>query len=125
MTDELIPPELQSFILDNIDSVAELEALLLLHKYPEQDWLLTAAAQRLYIGESAAAQVFAQLSARGLCSSGAAGYRVVHADSARVAMIEALTQAYARYLIPVTNLIHHKPSRIQQFADAFKFRKDK
>jgi hypothetical protein len=122
---ELIPPELQSFVLDNIDSVAELEALLLLHKYPEQDWPLPAAAQRLYIDEAAAAQVLERLASRGLCSAGVAGYRIVHTDPERVALVEALAKAYARYLIPVTNLIHHKPSRIQQFADAFKFRKDK
>jgi hypothetical protein len=31
---------------------------------------------------------------------------------------------YAANLIPVTNLIHAKPSRIREFADAFKLRKD-
>jgi len=124
MTDELIAPEVQAFVLENIDSVAELEALLLLYKYADQDWSAATAARRLYIGEAAAAQVLARLAARGLCAGGAAGYRF-RADPSLLALVEGLTLAYGRYLIAVTNLIHDKPSRIQKFADAFKFRKDK
>jgi hypothetical protein len=40
-------------------------------------------------------------------------------------MGDLLADVYARYLVPVTNLIHAKPkSRVQEFADAFKLRKD-
>jgi hypothetical protein len=40
-------------------------------------------------------------------------------------MIDRLAESYAKQLIPITNLIHGKPRRIRQFADAFKFRKDR
>jgi hypothetical protein len=40
-------------------------------------------------------------------------------------MIARLADVYARHLIPVTNLIHSKPRRIREFADAFKLRKDR
>ena len=40
-------------------------------------------------------------------------------------MIDRLADSYAKQLIPITNMIHSKPRRIRQFADAFKFRKDR
>jgi hypothetical protein len=39
-------------------------------------------------------------------------------------IIDRLAAIYSRHLIPVTNMIHGKPGRIRQFAEAFKFRKD-
>ena len=39
-------------------------------------------------------------------------------------MVELLAEHYKRHLIPITNLIHAKPRRIRQFADAFKLKKD-
>jgi len=39
-------------------------------------------------------------------------------------MVERVADVYARYLVPVTNLIHAKPQiKVQKFADAFKLRK--
>jgi len=40
-------------------------------------------------------------------------------------MVNRVAEIYSEQLVPVTNLIHSKPkSRVQEFADAFKFRKD-
>lgn len=39
-------------------------------------------------------------------------------------MVDELVGLYGRLLIPITNLVHAKPRRIRQFADAFRFRKD-
>ena len=40
-------------------------------------------------------------------------------------MVDRMAEAYSKYLVPVTNLIHSKPqTKIQQFADAFKLRKE-
>lgn len=39
--------------------------------------------------------------------------------------VDELAQLYQRLLIPITNLVHAKPRRIRQFADAFRFRKDR
>ena len=48
-----------------------------------------------------------------------------HPRSHRLAqLVDQVAEFYARYLIPVTNLIHAKPrTRVQEFADAFKLRK--
>ena len=42
-----------------------------------------------------------------------------------IAMVERVAVLYRQCLIPITNLIHSKAkSRMQEFADAFKIRKD-
>ncbi|HKQ44214.1 MAG TPA: hypothetical protein VJS47_02365 [Rhizomicrobium sp.] len=124
MPSELIPADVRQFILDHIDSVSELEALLLLRKYADQDWSVQGVSGRIYLDEAAAVQILARLTACGLCVASEGVYRYGSA-SHQAEIVDRLAELYARFLIPVTNLIHNKPARIQQFADAFRFRKDK
>jgi hypothetical protein len=125
MADEPIPADLREFILRFIDSVAHLEALLLLRANPQTAWGVLATAQRLYTTEKQAAEVLAQLCAEGLIICENDLYRYHGQPSETLAMIDRLAESYAKQLIPITNLIHGKPRRIRQFADAFKFRKDR
>lgn len=125
MTDEPIPADLRDFILRYIDSVAHLEALLLLRANPETSWDVAAVAKRLYTTEAQAGEVLAQLNGERLimCENGVYSYGGQPGEM--VVMIDRLARHYAKQLIPITNLIHGKPRRIRQFADAFKFRKDR
>jgi hypothetical protein len=125
MTDDPVPDDVRRFILEHIDSVAQLEALLLLRKHGERSWSAQDVAGRLYIGAVAAGDILAQLAGEGLCATGDGFYRYEPGDADRRILIDRLANTYALYLIAVTNLIHEKPLRIRQFADAFKFRKDK
>ena len=63
-----IPDHLKDFLLRHIDSVAELEALLLLRAEPHP-WSSPALARRLYIDERAADRVLTALHRRGLVAS--------------------------------------------------------
>lgn len=119
-----IPENVREFLLRQIDSVAELEALLLLRKTAGEHWTAVSVAGRLYVSESVSEAVLAHLAESGLCSrhDGSYGYEPITEELRKT--VEDVADAYARCLIPVTNLIHAKPSRIQQFADAFRFRKD-
>jgi hypothetical protein len=123
MTDDPIPADLREFILRYIDSVAHLEALLLLRANPETAWDTSIIAQRLYTTEQQAAEVLTQLCADGLLTHDSDRYRYGNQSAENLAMIDQLAALYAKQLIPITNLIHGKPRRIRQFADAFKFRK--
>lgn len=123
MTDESIPADLREFILRYIDSVAHLEALLLLRASPQTAWNVASVAQRLYTNEQQAGEVLAQLCADGLLSSQDELYRYSGLSAEHVALIDRLAASYTKQLIPITNMIHGKPRRIRQFADAFKFRK--
>lgn len=125
MADEPIPDDLRDFILKYIDSVAHLEALLLLRANPAESWDIPRTAKRLYITEQQAGEVLGRLSADGLLSCEADTYRCDGQPAEQKAMIDRLAQAYTRHLIAITNMIHAKPRRIREFADAFKFRKDR
>ena len=124
MSDDPIPADLRDFILRCIDSVAHLEALLLLRASPETSWEVAAVAARLYSSTEQAGEVLAQLCDEHLlvCEDGT--FRYAGQPPEHRAMIDRLAESYAKQLIPITNLIHSKPRRIRQFADAFKFRKD-
>lgn len=123
MTDDIVPADLRDFILRHIASVAHVEALLLLRAEPAEVWDAARMAKRLYTTEATAAAVLEDLATDGFLAASAGGYRFQCASDELDAMTGRLAAAYARHLIPVTNIIHARPRRIREFADAFKFRK--
>jgi hypothetical protein len=127
MAENVIPGRVREFIIENIDSVAELEALLLLRQEPQARWTVPALAGRLYTSPEQAEEVMAKLHLRGLSEVNddtPPSYRYQPASAQLDGVVGELSEAYSRYLIPVTNLIHSKPrTRIRQFADAFKLGK--
>jgi hypothetical protein len=124
MSDDPIPDDVREYIINHVDSIAQLEALLLLRAQPGESWHLLKMAQRLYISEPEVSDALSRLIDGGVVSfkEGAFSYR----PAAEIRdLIERVASTYTRHLIPVTNLIHSKPSRVRQFADAFKFRRDR
>jgi hypothetical protein len=85
-------------------------------------------AQRLYISEKAATELLVELSAAGfivVTESETAFYRYHPRSDELREMIDRVADTYAKSLVGVTNIIHSKTGkRAQQFADAFKWRKD-
>lgn len=128
MTREFIPADITQFIIEKIDSVAQLEALLLLRSSPEEKWSVRALSRRLYIDEKETDEVLARLQMHGFAINKPgepALYKYQPSSIELRQMVDRLAEIYSRHLVPVTNLIHSKPkSRVQEFADAFKFRKD-
>jgi hypothetical protein len=124
MGDDGIPAELRDFIAKSIDSVGQLEALLLLRGNPEQAWDAAQLARRLYVNEAEAAAIFVHLVEQGFATAEGASCRYDRAGK-QIQIIDQLADAYARQLIPITNLIHAKPRGIRAFADAFKIKRDK
>jgi hypothetical protein len=124
MADEPIPDDVRDFIVRNIDSIAQIEALLLLRAQPGVSWTVEKVAQRLYTNQQDIAEALARLAADGFLSVQAHAYRFECATPEQQAMVDRTADAYRRQLIAVTNMIHAKPRRIRQFADAFKFKKD-
>jgi len=125
MADELIPPEVREFIIRHIDSIAQLEALLLLLKKRDLQWRVADVASQLYIGEDEAKMVLDQLCADHLACCADDVYWLNEEPSGQKSLVQALASFYSRHLIPVTNLVHSKPSGLRAFSDAFKWRKDK
>jgi hypothetical protein len=120
-----IPDDLREFIQKHIDSIAQLEALLLLRGSPEIGWDAAKAAARLYTSEQETVAVLARLAADGFLTVDGGVYRYGCHCNGQQQLVDRLAALYARELIPVTNLIHAKPRRIREFADAFKLTKGK
>lgn len=121
--DEL-PDDIRIFILNAIDSVAQLEALLLLRNNSTVCWTPRSLAVRLYVPETQASEVLSGLEKLGLAVSGNDGYRFGCKTAHLEQLAGRLAATYRKQLIPVTNLVHAKQPRIQEFADAFKLRKN-
>jgi hypothetical protein len=125
MADDLIPAEVRDFIHAYVQSIADLEALLLLARNSDAKWSAASVARQLYIEEAQAAEVLERLCAGGLarCQSGTFWFN--DAPAGQRAIVEQLADIYSQHLIPVTNLVHSRPSGARAFAAAFKFRKDR
>jgi hypothetical protein len=125
LADDFITDDLRGFILKYIDSIAQLEALLLLRRHSDELWTADIAAKRLYISAGEAASILQRLCADGLLSCDEGRFRFAGQPEEQRQMVERLASAYTRHLIQVTNLVHSKPRRLREFSDAFKFRKDR
>jgi hypothetical protein len=128
MAREEIPDDVRRFILTSISSVPFLEAMLLMRGERDAPWRPKRLAQRLYVSEKTADALLLDL-----CNAGfvkeveleGAGYQFDPASEELAVMCDRLATVYASNIVLVTNLIHSNVGRrAQQFADAFKWRKD-
>lgn len=124
MADDHSPDDLRDFILQHINSITQLEALLLLRANAAETWDAPKAKARLYVAEDKVTRVLEALSADGFLIHDGNGFRYQCKDSETAAKVDRLAALYASHLIPVTNMIHDKLRHVRAFAEAFKFRKD-
>lgn len=104
-----------------------LEALLLLHSEPDAQWNSKTLSKRLYIAESQAVTLLLQLRNANIVSATTAMDEFFYAPEPATLrdLIGELSLLYSKHLLEITHLIHSKLDRqAQQFADAFKLRKD-
>jgi DNA-binding IclR family transcriptional regulator len=110
MPDSVIPDDVKQFIVENIDSIAQLEGLLLLRTDYKSEYNAKSIAERLYISEPEAASLLSQLYDRGFLkkSPESNAYNYQPRSSALSDMVENLAETYTHYLLAVTHLIHSK-----------------
>ena len=126
MSSNDLPAEVRRFILTSVPSVSYLEAVLLLRAEPQRPWDAAQLARRLYVPERRGVELAAQLRDSGIAAAVGEGGAVRYAPAAELSgVLDAVAQAYAADLVTVSSLIHSRiDRRAQQFADAFRFRKD-
>lgn len=124
-----ITPRVKQFIAEHIDSVMQLEVLLLLAAQPGKVWTSEELARDLRID---AAWVEGQLRAMGgrgvirAAEGSTPQFRYEPRTPEVAATVEELAQAYADRRVTVIGLIFSKPvDKLRSFADAFRLRKDK
>lgn len=122
------PSGLKQFIEQHIESVPQLEALLLLRREPQREWSAPDIAKELYIPEDAASSLLVDFARRGFAilmpaSDARYTFRTKNTESDR--LIDELASAYRDRRVAVISLIYSKPlNKVQTFADAFRFGKE-
>jgi predicted ArsR family transcriptional regulator len=112
------------FILEQIETVPHLEALLLLWNSRTKQWSLQEIANALYISNEAADGVLQDLKQRNLIAENSSAYSY-NSDLSRDNLIEEVDKTYRKELLRITRMIHSKaPSSVREFARAFRFKKD-
>lgn len=123
----LIPEDIKAFILDHVDSIAELEALLVLRENPYQGWDCKEVADRIYCDENTTAGILKKLTRHGLIAPDSGSphrFRYQQSRPEITDILNRLAAVYARYVVPLTTLVHQKSKgNIKSFADAFKLKK--
>lgn len=127
MTEQHRDPRVDQFILDQIDSVTHLEALLLIWNSRPKLWSIEDMGKVLYVRNEFAGKILDSLAQRGLIAVASAGtYTAVVSDAERTRLLEAVDAAYRRELIRISSMIHSKaPAGVRDFARAFRFTRDK
>jgi len=120
----VIPVDVGQFILERIDSIAQLEALLLLRNSPDTWWTCKAVAERLYVTEESSVGLLEMLCKRGLLLAAdqppGRTYRYRPDTGELREMVDRLAYYYTKHLVPVSNLVHAKArTRLEGFAQAF------
>jgi len=127
MEQRFISDEVVRFIVDKIDSVPHLEALLLLFDSAPKGWSAAEVAARVYIPEERARALLQDLVRQRLVAPHAEGDERYHYDSAWDASgstMQKVAATYRRHVVRVANLVHSKASpAVRDFARAFQFKK--
>jgi hypothetical protein len=125
---KIIPEDVRNFILQNIDSIAQLEGLLLLRADTATSWDIPSLSKRLYVTDTEAEKLVAALCTRGLFKAEEKTplrYRYAPKNPDLADKVAKLAELYAHYLVPITTLVHEKSNnKVREFADAFWIRKE-
>lgn len=120
--------EVDRFIVEEIDSVPHLEALLLLWRRRPSAWLTEDVAQMLYVPPQEAEKLLQDLTQRGLITlvpGEPNRYAYPAAAQEEDRLLEMVDATYRRELVRISNLIHSKaPAAVREFARAFRFTRD-
>jgi hypothetical protein len=121
-----IPDVVRRLIADKIDSIPELEAILLLRQDRTRAWSVEESSKALFVSLVVAGYILGVLTERGFFACSDGNYRFAPDSPELEAAVDLLAATYSRRLVEVTHLVHAKPSAsVRLFADAFRLRKDK
>jgi DNA-binding MarR family transcriptional regulator len=122
------PVEIEQFIGQHIESLAQLESLLLMRREPERTWNCEDLARQLYVTPDVCTGIIADLERRGFVvreTSDAGRFRYRSADASIDALIDQLADLYHQRRVAVITQIYSKPvKKVQTFADAFRLRRE-
>jgi hypothetical protein len=121
-----LPPDVRQFLSDYVQSISQLELLVLLQRDAEKFWSVEEAAKELYTPASMTEPLLESLRMNGLVSFGGEtkrDYRYAPKSPALDKLVRDLVQLYAERRVTIINTIYSGPlQKLQNFADAFRIR---
>lgn len=127
MVPQDIPADILAFLSHRIDSVPQLETLVMMSEINDRAWTVEDVASRTYTSVATARSVLEALHRRAFIAvdESSQGYRFRPQEPADIPMVARVADYYRANLVAVATLIHEKASAsIQEFARAFEFKKD-
>lgn len=118
--------EVDRFIAERIDSVPQLEALLLLWRESSQTWTPETLAKRIWVTPVVARGILNDLVRDQLLSAdpGRDEYRY-QSDPEKDGLLRSVDNMYRKEMIRITTVIHSKgSSAVREFARAFRLKKE-
>jgi hypothetical protein len=128
VTQNGIPDDARRLLAQHINSVEQLEILLLLRRRPDESWTAAAVAEELRTSELSATKRLHDLRGRGFLTSSDPSdeaFRYGPATDWLRNAVDRVSELYAERPHGVIDLIFSKPiDNLRVYADAFRYRKD-
>jgi hypothetical protein len=128
MTGAAISQQVLQFVAEQIDTVPQLECLLLLYQHRSRIWIAEEVAARIYISPQVAREILEMLHRRELIAAEGdpPRYRFHPGGAASDELIGQVAGEYQRHLVPLATFIHSKaPASVREFARAFDLKKER
>ena len=121
--------QVDRFVLEEIDSVPHLEALLLLFNSRPKTWSTEEMAKSLYVRNEVASKILDSLLHRKLVVANHEKsdlFSYSSDDEVRNTMLQDVDAIYRKEVVRISSMIHSKASAgVRDFARAFRLKKDK
>ncbi len=120
-----VPVEVRRFLTAEIESVAQLEVLLLLRAAADKEWGVDEIARALVMQKSAVAAWLDKMASRRLLRHTGSTYRYAPSSADVEGTIDRLAESYATYRLAVIRAIFPPSSEgAARFSDAFRIRRE-
>ena len=121
--------DIVQFILEHLETVPHLEAVLLIWQNQSTAWTADDLARRIYVSTPTGRAILEDLNRQGMLRKPDPSESTYYYDSgwdAERGMLPRVADLYRRQLVQVTKLIHTRgSSSVREFARAFQLKKDK
>jgi hypothetical protein len=120
VTESGLPPDVQNFLRQHVDSVEQLEILLLLARTSSRGWTVEEIVTELRVNAGSVQKRLTDMERRGLVAKDGNLYRFLD-QSPYAPVVRQVGDTYRERRVAVIGFIFSKPSNsIQALADAFK-----
>lgn len=123
--DKRIPEDIREFLLDCIETVSQLELLLVIYQFKDKKWSAATVSRELRTNPSMAAKQMETLSSKGILKKEDDLFSYSPDSELTHHKVEKLFELYHERPVAIVTFIFTKPEeKLKGFADAFKLKKD-